>query len=291
MRFPHILSLVLAASASCAVQAEPLQPKMLVGAIPRGGRAPALAKDKVASIPPLVVTSKGAAVVMGLLLAFNSGFINGCCLSGAVAADGSKQAVAAVTASWTNSAMGLASGNVAQFQFLAKVIMSFISGSAISGFLNPRPTPFLFDGSSQYGSSLFIAAALLCVAAGQLQDADSVKTGFYLAAMANGIQNSVTSTLTQNLCRSSHFTGISSDMGTFLGQILRGNQENLFKLQVFMGLSVCFWLGGYVSFEASKQYESSCLFLSAGFYVLMGGLYGKLANVFLSSKSKSVKMD
>jgi hypothetical protein len=261
------------------VQAEPLQPKMF-GAIPRGGNV---------SSPPLV-TSKGAAVVMGLLLAFNSGFINGCCLSGVVA-DGSKQAVAAVTASWTNSAMGLASGNVAQFQFLSKVILSFISGSAISGFLNPRPTPFLFDGSSQYSSSLFVAAGLLCLAAAQLNDADSVKMGFYLAAMANGIQNSVTSTLTQNLCRSSHFTGISSDMGTFMGQILRGNQENLFKLQVFLGLSACFWMGGYVSFEASKQYASSCLFWSAGLYVLVGGLYGKLANSYLSTNSKSEKKD
>ena len=63
--------------------------------------------------------------------------------------------------------------------------------------------------------------------------------------------------MTTNLCRTSHFTGISSDMGTFLGQILRGNMANLFKLKVFAGLATSFWLGGYLSYALSKAHGSS----------------------------------
>jgi hypothetical protein len=43
---------------------------------------------------------------------------------------------------------------------------------------------------------------------------------FALAAMANGIQNSVTSVATGNLIRSAHFSGMTSDMGNLLGQMV-----------------------------------------------------------------------
>jgi hypothetical protein len=224
---------------------------------------------------PDISPQKKATILMGLLMAFNSGFVNGICLSGAATANGSKQAVAAVTASWTNSAMGLASGNNGQFKFLSQVILSFMSGSAIAGYLTPRPKQFVLEGSP-YATSFYAGAILLVLAGMKIGEMESVKTGFLLAAMANGIQNSVTSTLTGNLCRSSHFTGITSEMGTFIGQILRGNKENMFKLQVFAGLAACFWLGGFTSFGAAKEFGNSALYISAGLYVLVGSLYSNV---------------
>ena len=95
--------------------------------------------------------------------------------------------------------------------------------------------------------------------------------------MANGINNSVTSTMTSNLCRTSHFTGISSDMGTFLGQVLRGNKANLFKLKVFAGLAACFWIGGYLSYELGQTYGTSVLYASAAIYFFMAGGFDKVA--------------
>ena len=238
-----------------------------VANIPRGG------KNVVKSTP---FVSQSASILMGLILALNSGFINGCALSGAVTVDGSSQAVAAVTASWTNSALGLASGNMAKFGFLGKVLGSFIFGSLIAGYLEPRPAPFLVSTSS-FGLPLTIAAGFMVIAKMFLEDASSVRLGFYLLAMANGINNSVTSTMTSNLCRTSHFSGISSDMGTFLGQILRGNKANMFKLKVFAGLSACFWAGGYLSYSLSKSYGTSTLYVSAAIYLFMAGAYDKVA--------------
>ena len=246
--------------------------------------------------PAQLKENKKAAVLMGLILAFNSGFVNGVCLSGGAAANGAKQAVAAVTGSWTSSALGLASGNFQQFRYLALVIASFMGGSTIAGLLNPTP-PKAFTGlenqrsqegslSSRpfYANSLYLGAALLFMAGLQLGDAKSVKTGFLLAAMANGIQNSVTSTMTSNLCRTTHFSGITSDMGTFLGQVLRGNKTNLFKLQIGASLSACFWIGGLISYFAANQLNNNTLYISAGMYILVGSLYNSFATKFLSSQ-------
>jgi hypothetical protein len=75
------------------------------------------------------------AVASGVLLAFNSGFINGACLS--KAAPPPKQAFAAMTGSWTTSAVGFASENIEQFKMQMSVILSYFSGSAIAGAFNP----------------------------------------------------------------------------------------------------------------------------------------------------------
>mmetsp|Transcript_97655 Transcript_97655/g.273249 ORF Transcript_97655/g.273249 Transcript_97655/m.273249 type:complete len:299 (+) Transcript_97655:50-946(+) len=239
-----------------------------VAGVPRGG--------KKADAAPAAFVSQSASVLMGLILALNSGFINGCALSGVLAADGSSQAVSAVTASWTNSALGLAAGNMAKFGFLGKVLGSYIFGSLVAGYCQPNPSPFLVSSSS-YGLPLTIAAGSMIIAKMFLDDASSVKLGFYVLAIANGINNSVTSTMTSNLCRTAHFSGISSDMGTFIGQILRGNKANLFKLKVFAGLGACFWSGGYLSYEISKTYGSSSLYISALVYLFVAGGYDKVA--------------
>jgi hypothetical protein len=252
--------------------AKDVAPVSNLATIPRGGKAEAVSKSFV---------SQSASVIMGLILALNSGLINGCALSGVVTADGSSQAVAAVTASWTNSALGLASGNLAKFGFLSKVIGSFIFGSFIAGYLQPKPSPFLISTSS-YGAPLTIAALATVLSKVCLEDKSLIKIGFYLLCVANGINNSITSSMTSNLCRTSHFTGISSDMGTFLGQILRGNTANLFKLKVFAALAASFWAGGFLSFELTKAYGASSLYVSAAIYLFMAVGYEKLAKSIFS---------
>ena len=73
--------------------------------------------------------------------------------------------------------------------------------------------------------------------------------------MANGITNSLSSTLTANL----HFSGITSDIGTFAGQVLRGNKANLMKLKTFALLAACFWVGGYLSYGLTESFGNVVL--------------------------------
>lgn len=219
----------------------------------------------------LNLTTKSA-VMFGMILAFNSGYVNGLCLSGILAHDGTKQASAAVTGAWTNSALGFASGNSKQFAFNTKCILSYVTGSAIAGLLNPTPVPFQVP-SLQVGSTFGVGSILLylsstLVGKGSDKINDSM-TFLYLATIANGIQNSVTSCLTSNLVRSAHFSGISSDIGTFLGQVLRGNKANLLKLKVFSLLASCFWIGGMVSYSMVNNFNATSLLFSAGLYLVI----------------------
>lgn len=190
--------------------------------IPRGGQrveeghetknADSTRPAPVTSTPSVIVKewmSQWASIGMGLIFAWNSGFMNGCALSGAITVDGSSQAVAAVTASWTNSALGLASRTTststsavtAKIVFLSTIVASFIFGSFIAGFMmeptttTTSTTPYVLPKKA-YSGPLTIAAGLVLFATKLLQDIGKVKMGFYLLAMANGINNSVTSVST-----------------------------------------------------------------------------------------------
>ena len=228
---------------------------------PRGGGP----KASTASSKSISISTK-TAVLCGCALAFNSGFVNGACLSGILSS--TKQAAAAVTGAWTNSALGVASGNYDQAKFNAKCLGSYFLGSLVASLINPNPVPFEVGGADKI-SPAFLIGSLLMYASSSVakKSGGSDKAFIYLAAVACGIQNSITSVLTQNLVRSAHFSGITSDIGTFLGQVLRGNKQNAEKLRVFTLLAASFWIGGLVSFSATTTYASSSLLFSSALFL------------------------
>ncbi|KAL7546187.1 hypothetical protein ACHAWF_009528 [Thalassiosira exigua] len=204
------------------------------------------------------------AVAIGMIFALNSGMVNGVCLSGLLSP--TKQASAAVTGAWTNSALGAAMGNSDQFAFNGKCILSYCFGSLISGIVNPNPKVFEVSVSS-IRAALWIGCGLLYASSAMTQKS---RDFIFLALMANGITNSLTSTTTANLVRSAHFSGITSDIGTFLGQVLRGNEQNLMKLKVFSSLAVAFWTGGYASYSLTEKFGSRILLFSSMLYLMLG---------------------
>ena len=221
------------------------------------------------------INDKKVAVVTSLILAMNSGFVNGCTLSGFI--NGAKQATAAVTGGWTNSAIGWAAGTSA-FATQAKLILCFIGGSCIASLYNPNPVLFDFAPGS-FRPSLMTCSVLLFASHHFAQKGNN--NFLAMCAIASGIQNSVTSVSTGNLCRTTHYTGISSDMGTFLGQYLRGNKDNLFKLQVFASLAACFWLGGAIAYYVANNMGASALLIPAIVYALMStGFVHKLLGAY-----------
>lgn len=213
------------------------------------------------------------AVTFGVLLALNSGIVNGVCLSGLLSADGTRQSSAAVTGAWTNSALAAASSKYDVFMFNTKCILSYITGSFISGFLNPHPKPF--EVSVGPMQTAFLVGSMLMYGSSVLSE-EPDKVFIFLATMASGIQNSLSSTTTANLVRSAHYSGMTSDMGTFLGQIVRGNFENLIKLKTFLSLCTAFWTGGYASYSLAKNYGKHVLMFSSIFYLVLALAVGNL---------------
>ena len=213
----------------------------------------------------------------GILLSFNSGYVNGSCLSGFLMIDESmvKQSVAGFTGVYTASALALADGNTDSFGFQVSMILSFITGSCISGFLTPKPTPYRLEPS--YGPTFFIGAIFLTTASllvmacdDDHRDCKDERCFFYFAAAANGIQNGISSMYSANLIRSTHLTGTSTDIGLYVGQLLRGETKHVWKLLVLICLAASFWLGGLISFWATKYFHQFSLLFNAGLYILIG---------------------
>ena len=230
--------------------------------------------------------SPGHAVTWALLLALNTGFINGCCLAGFVATQ--KQGVSAVTGAWTNSAIGAASmlmekskktaassallGGKSLFRIQTSVLLSYIGGSAIYGILNPKPQLWKMPKGPSAFACLIMGTCLVVAATLAKDKKVAPLWTFCLAAVACGLQNSLTSAHSGNLLRTAHYSGLSSDLGTFGGQWLRGNSQNTFKFQTFLKVGIAFWIGGFAAmyFGNNGQSATNLLSISAILPLLLG---------------------
>jgi hypothetical protein len=207
--------------------------------------------------------SRTTTVCCAMVLASTAGLMNGACLAGLVS--GAKQATTAVTGAVTNSAIGIPSGNIAQFTAGTKCLLSYMGGSAIAGLLVPRPVPFELRNPLNVAFAFTCAAGLLVTSSIKAHDGAASYLWYSLAA--SGIQNSLTSTFTANLCRTSHFSGTTSDIGTYIGQLLRGNLDSLPRLKVLCLLFASFWAGGFLSVPLGEVFSHNTFLIAAGVYV------------------------
>ena len=213
-----------------------------------------------------------------MLLALNTGFLNGICLAGYVASK--KQGVSAVTGAWTNSGVGAATaliGGVAAssgktiFKEQSSILASYIAGSGIYGLLNPTPQLWTLVRSSA-GLACLASSACLVLASKLTTSKKGPLACFCLAAMASGIQNSLTSSHSGNLLRTTHYSGMSSDVGTLGGQLLRGNTANAFKFKAFVSLCAAFWVGGFAAVYVGQGTDASTKLLWSAATPLVLGL-------------------
>ena len=158
------------------------------------------------------------AVKVCTLMAANCGYLNGYCMSEMMVA-GKKQPSVAVTGSWSQSATGFANDGIkaSAFQHPSLMILSYFGGSCLAGLINPNPSLWNVP-SKEYGVLSLLSAVMLYFAK-KIGSESGGNKPFYLVALVAGIVNSCTSTLTANLCRTAHFSGITSDIGTFTGTI------------------------------------------------------------------------
>jgi uncharacterized membrane protein YoaK (UPF0700 family) len=205
---------------------------------------------------------------LGISMAFSAGYANGVCLSGFLNVDpeGSvKQSVAGVTGLYTNSAIFIGEREFHQASFMFGTIFSVMGGAFLSALLNPYP--IAFEISPRYGLTFLMAAFFMTL--GAIEALHDNRREFYFTAIANGIQNGVSSMYSANLLRTSHLTGTTTDIGLFLGMAIRGNRTNNWKLYILIGLAVSFWLGSISGFLASQvKYEYSLIFNAVFFFLL-----------------------
>lgn len=124
---------------------------------------------------------------------------------------------------------------------LIAVLVSFVIGSMISGF-------FLNNASLKlgrhYDSLLVIEAMILLFALFFLQHGSSF--GHYFASAACGLQNALVTKYSGAVIRTTHLTGIFTDLGIMLGAAFRKEPFDQRKFILFMVIIIGFVSGGAI---------------------------------------------
>ena len=156
----------------------------------------------ISRLPPWVETG-------AFTLAFAAGSVNAVGLLGF-----SHQAVSHLTGTSTLLGLGMAQLDYSSSVHLLLVIFSFVAGAAFSGFLIDSSA---LQPGRRYGVALLLESALLLLAMFALQN-NSV-AGHYLASAACGLQNAMVTTYSGAIIRTTHVSGLFTDLGLMLGAL------------------------------------------------------------------------
>jgi uncharacterized membrane protein YoaK (UPF0700 family) len=174
----------------------------------------------------------------GFLLAMNAGFVNALGILTLL-----HQTVSHLTGTISNFGIAAAQGNGDAVRETGYLVLFFLLGAMLSG---------VIVGNSQlrfgrrYGVSLMLQSLLLVAATYYLQD--GLRRAEYLLALACGLQNGMATTYSGAVVRTTHMTGIVTDLGVMLGLFVRYRQPLVWwRVWVWLSLVVGFALGGGIS--------------------------------------------
>jgi len=151
----------------------------------------------------------------------------------------SHQAVTHLTG--TTSLLGIAiqRRDLAGAAHLGGVMLTFFAGAVLSGFIIQRQTLKL---GRRYGVALGIEGLLLAAAAACMHR--QLPAGAYLASLGCGLQNAMATTYSGAILRTTHVSGIVTDLGSALGHALRGLEVDLPRVRLYSLVLASFFLGG-----------------------------------------------
>lgn len=184
-------------------------------------------------------------------LAFVAGIVNVVGLLGF-----ERQAVTHLTGTTSMLGAALAALNLSESLHFAAVIGSFVAGTVLSGLLIQDSTLKL---GRRYGAALILESLLLAAAVPLLHH-DS-RLGLYAASCAIGLQNAMVSTFSGAVVRTSHVSGMFTDLGIFLGQGLRGLPVDRRRLRLCVIVISGFLCGGVAGAVAFRHFGYGALYV------------------------------
>jgi uncharacterized membrane protein YoaK (UPF0700 family) len=188
------------------------------------------------------------------VLAFIAGMIN---VVGLLGFD--HQAVTHLTGNTSMLAAALAKLDLPGILHFAAVIGSFVAGTILSGFIIQDSTLQL---GRRYGVALLLESLLLCLAVPLLNRHNVC--GLYAAACACGLQNAMATTYSGTVVRTTHISGMFTDLGIFLGHALRGLPVDTKRLRMCLLVISGFLCGGIAGTIGFCAIGFFTLFIPAG---------------------------
>lgn len=207
----------------------------------RSDVAPPPKKDKIS----IEVTDKQLfpyIVFGGCLLTFNGGFMNCIALTSHMA-----EVVSHVSGHATKASVELATHSFAGFANEIGVMVFFGVGAMFTGCFIGKEKLTL---GQSYGRLLICIGGVVALAmfSGVSMDDQGQRPyhAGYLLAIACGMQNAMTTRYSGAVLRTTHLTGMMTDIGLVLGHMLRKdrNFDDTWKLALFCPMVLCFFFGG-----------------------------------------------
>lgn len=178
------------------------------------------------------------------------------------------QPITHLTGTSTELGLAIARVDLAEIAHWGLAILSFLAGAMSSGFIVQQRTLQL---GRRYGVVLMLESALLFAATPSI--AAHHDLGIYLASAACGLQNAMVSTYSGATFRTTHLSGIFTDLGIYLGQRLRGLEVDMLRIHVCVLVASHFIVGAVLGTLGFMWISERVLLIPAVLTGLVGLAY------------------
>lgn len=203
-------------------------------------------------------------VLGGSILAVNAGFINVVALAGAFSVT-----VSHVTGNISKMSITLLTGGTNESILILSILLSFVFGSFVAGFMVGDNK---FRLGYSYGYALLVESAALL--ASFYFSKHKIVFGEICASFACGLQNALATSYSGAIVRTTHMTGICTDIGNILGQACRSDTHaEVWRLKVQLPLLGSFIVGGVFGGLANQFLKEDALLLPCLFVAMLGVVY------------------
>lgn len=204
----------------------------------------------------------------GALLAGIAGMVNAVGFLGYT-----HMAVTHLTGTTTQLGLAFAGGEVRGVGHLASVLLAFTGGAMVSGMIIQHQALRL---GRRYGVALLVVSALLAVAALLMRSHNEAAS--YVASAACGLQNGMASAYSGAVLRTTHLTGMFTDLGTALGHALRGLPVDTLRLRLSTMVISSFLVGGVLGGWLFGLLGGDALLIPATLTALVASIYTAYAH-------------
>mgnify|MGYP005752147789 FL=1 len=190
--------------------------------------------------------------------------------------------VSHMTGAVSRLGMDLAAGDMMDLMLVAGIVAGFLCGALMSGVWIGAAT---LRAGRRYGAVLMLQGLML--AAATWLALQGVALAVPMAAFVCGLQNAMASSYRGLVLRTTHVTGIVTDIGVLIGQRLRQKQIRLWKLMLLLTVLLAFFLGGWLGAILFQQAGMRALWLAALVCFASGALYAGVQHQRRSQLSSS----